>query len=114
MGKGLNQVSSLKVNLTAWLFRTKSNTEYAMTLEVPLFHWRSYRLYILLLLMITLAITTINTMHIGVTLTCMVNASNYETTAVVNHDQCPNVVGRPEELGYTVQDSWLEALLVVF
>lgn len=70
--------------------------------EVPLFHWRSYRLYLLLLLMGVFTVTSCNYMHMGITLTCMVNASTYERPSIVKSQQCPSLDVKSEELGYTV------------
>ncbi|KAI6211362.1 Sialin [Aphelenchoides besseyi] len=82
-----------------------SDSELTSVPEVPLWHWRSYRLFILFFLMFAFASTSALFMNLGIALVCMVNASHvdYAQNPVDSaaYDQCP-LVEHTEDLGYTV------------
>ncbi|KAI6171261.1 MFS domain-containing protein [Aphelenchoides bicaudatus] len=88
----------------------EKNIESASTAtapEVPLFHWKSYRMYLLFILMITFGITSCNSMNLGITLTCMVDARFYEKENVVTtSEECPGSVENRTDLGYTGNLQW--------
>lgn len=49
-----------------------------------------------------------NYMNLGITLTCMVDATFYEKAEVVARpEECPNFMENTTELGYTVWAKWM-------
>ncbi|KAI6206364.1 hypothetical protein M3Y94_00901700 [Aphelenchoides besseyi] len=85
-----------------------NDSELTTVPEVPLWHWRSYRLFILFFLMFAFASTSSLFMNLGIALVCMVNATHvdYAQSPVdSDYDQCP-VVEHTEDLGYTGSLEW--------
>ncbi|KAI6216770.1 MFS domain-containing protein [Aphelenchoides besseyi] len=82
--------------------------ELTLVPTVPLWHWKSYRLFILIFLMLAFATSTSVYMNLGIALVCMVNATYFENPhkKLYTSDQCPNVAQPESELGYTGTLLW--------
>ncbi|KAI6179168.1 MFS domain-containing protein [Aphelenchoides besseyi] len=81
--------------------------ELTLVPTVPLWHWRSYRLFILIFLMLAFATSTSVYMNLGIALVCMVNSTYLNPHKNLHtSDQCPNVAQPESELGYTGTLLW--------
>ncbi|KAI6218203.1 hypothetical protein M3Y99_01724900 [Aphelenchoides fujianensis] len=84
-------------------------SEESVAPPVPLLHWRSFRLFILCFLCLAFTASSSIYMHLGLTVTCMVNSTAFQNTTtrhVISSEQCPNLAEREEELGYTGDLMW--------
>ncbi|KAI6184588.1 Glucuronosyltransferase [Aphelenchoides bicaudatus] len=107
----MQTLETAQMNLFKYLSldKMKNNAESVSTMapEVPLLHWRSYRLYLLFILMIVFGVSSCNYMNMGITLTCMVDAQFYEKNNVIAHsEECPNYAENRTELGYKGTLQW--------